>query len=320
MLSKYNLINGIVQYNQVITSALPNFNFYPSILTEMDHNGQDSWKMNLPARSKNKKIILHCQDHLNVHNNYVPELEVIENYYKTDLNDIVVIFWNHNLQQIYNGELNIIEFPTHSFDWIQHLKNKSNWTKKIKRRYSEYKFISLNGKPRKFRIRTCNYLQEMYDNFYYTLGPKTNNEAPYRNYDFNNAENFIKLLNVYSSANVNVINETMYYESHGIISEKTLFAFAGLQLPIIIGHKGIVDQLRNSGFDMFDDVLDNCYVTIDNDTRWQEAFDLNRHILNNEFDYSDLLPRLIKNQEYLLSGYLDKILTDFISTVNDKIL
>jgi len=71
---------------------------------------------------------------------------------------------------------------------------------------------------------------------------------------------------------------------------------------------------------MFDDVLDNSYDTMDNDTRWQQAIDLNRHILNNEFDYLDLLPRLIKNQEYLLSGYLDKILTDFISTVNDKIL
>ena len=320
MLKNYNLINGIVQYNQVISEALPSFNFYPSILTEMSNNGQDIWLMKLPNKGK-RKIILHAQDHLNVHNNSVPELEYIENYYNTDLEDVVVIYWNHNLNKIYNGKLKLVEFPTHSFEWIQHLKNrKDEWLVQTQNRLNTYDAISLNGKPRKFRIRTCRYLEQNFNNVYITLGSKSYVNAPYKDYDFDNADNFIKLLDVYRSANVNVVNETLYYESHGIISEKTLFAFAGLQLPIVIAHKGIVNQLRNSGFDMFDDVLDNSYDTMDNDIRWQKAIDLNKHVIEGQFDYDKLLPRLLKNQEYLLSEYLDKLIIDFKQQVNDVIL
>ena len=320
MLKNYNLINGIVQYNQVITEALPSFNFYPSILTEMSNDGQDIWAMKLPNKGKNK-IILHAQDHLNVWDNLIPELEYIENYYKTDLEDIVVIYWNQNLNKIYNGKLKLIEFPTHSFDWIQHLKNrKDEWLNQTQDRLNAYNAISLNGKPRRFRIRTCGYLEQNFDNVYITLGSKSYVNALYKDYDFDNAGNFIKLLDVYRSANVNVVNETMYNESHGIISEKTLLAFAGLQLPIVIAHKGIVDQLRNSGFDMFDDVLDNSYDTMDNDIRWQKAIDLNKHVIEGQFEYDKLLPRLLKNQEYLISGYLDKLIIDFKQQINDVIL
>ena len=320
MLKNYNLTEGIVQYNQVIAEALPSFNFYPSILTEMDHNGQHLWAMNLPKKDKNQKIILHAQDHLNVSNNIVPELEYIENYYKTDLEDIVVIYWNHNLKEIYNGKLKLVEFPTHSFDWIQHLNNrKDKWLVQTQNRLNICNAISLNGKPRKFRIRTCNYLEQHFDSVFITLGSNSYADAPYVDYDFDNAGNFIKLLDAYKSANVNVVNETLYYESHGIISEKTLLCFAGLQLPIVIGHKGIINQLRNSGFDVFDDVLDNSYDTMDNDIRWKQAIDLNKHILCGEFDYQQLLPRLLKNQEHLMSGYLDKMITDFLQQVNDTI-
>jgi len=66
-------------------------------------------------------------------------------------------------------------------------------------------------------------------------------------------------------------------------------------------------------------VLDNSYDTMDNDIRWKQAIDLNKHILCGEFDYRQLLPRLLKNQEYLMSGYLDKMITDFLQQVNDTI-
>ena len=320
MLKNYNLTEGIVQYNQVIAEALPSFNFYPSILTEMDHNGQHLWAMNLPKKDKNQKIILHAQDHLNVSNNIVPELEYIENYYKTDLEDIVVIYWNHNLKEIYNGKLKLIEFPTHSFDWVQHLKNRTNeWYKQIEQRTNKYDVICLNGKPRNFRKLIYNYINKVNTNSFTTIGSNTYTQAPYSKYDFDNADNFIKLLDVYRSADVNVVNETLYRESHGIISEKTLLSFAGLQLPIVIGHKGIVDQLRNSGFDVFDDVLDNSYDTMDNDIRWKQAIDLNIDVINGKLNYNELLPRLLKNRDHLLNGYLDKMITDFLQQVNDTI-
>jgi hypothetical protein len=41
------------------------------------------------------------------------------------------------------------------------------------------------------------------------------------------------------------------------ITEKIFKIFAWHQLPIIIGTAGIIDEVRDLGFDMFDDILDN---------------------------------------------------------------
>jgi len=45
--------------------------------------------------------------------------------------------------------------------------------------------------------------------------------------------------------------------------------------------------------------------------RWKHAIDLNKHILNGDFDYNTLLPRLEKNQDYLFNGYLEFIINKF---------
>jgi hypothetical protein len=146
---------------------------------------------------------------------------------------------------------------------------------------------------------------------------QSNYDLPlYKNYDFDNASNFVTLANLYQKCPVNVVIETMYYEPKGIISEKTLDAFAGIQLPIIIGHRGVVADVRRHGFDMFDDIIDHSYDTMPNETRWKAAVDLNMHVLHNQFNYNDLLPRLKKNQEYLLNGYLDLLISNFLEQAN----
>jgi hypothetical protein len=58
---------------------------------------------------------------------------------------------------------------------------------------------------------------------------------------------------------------------------------------------------------MFSDVIDHRYDTLPNIVRWKSAIDMNMHILNGEFNYYALIPRLKKNQEYLLNGYLEFI-------------
>jgi len=322
VIKNYDLINGIVQYNQVISDALPSFVFYPSILTEMTNNGQDVWAMNLPKRRCNK-IILHTQDHLNVKNNSCPELQFIENYYKTNLEDIVIIFWNHNLNKIYDGKLKLIEFPTHSFDFLQHLINrKKEWYEELFNRTNRYNFICLNGKEKDFRMKVVNYLKQVGSNYYITHGWNNNSfpDAKYKDYDFDNADNFIKLLPLYRGSNVNIVTETLYNESHGIISEKTLDAFVAMQLPIFVSYKGMVNDLRNYGFDVYDDVIDHSYDTMDNSVRWKAAIDLNQHIINGDYDYESLLPRLKQNQDYIINGYLNVLIENFLHQVNDTIL
>lgn len=45
-------------------------------------------------------------------------------------------------------------------------------------------------------------------------------------------------------------------------TEKCVKPFYNLQFPIIFGHQGIVKDLRNEGFDMFDDIIDHSYDEI----------------------------------------------------------
>lgn len=354
--TQHEKYNGIVQFNCIIEDLFQcnrlrefggnAYDFYPSILTDMVDSQRmppptteklsrkellriksslTTWNMNLPSINASDKIVLHTQDHLNVHpNGSLPELDIIEDFYKEhDLSNIVLVHWNHRLKDIYDGDVKLIEFPTHSFDFIQLLLTRKNeWEDIIHDRTSEYDFICLNGKPRGHRIDVCNRLREFGGNYRITLGDDSYEKAPYKDYDFDNADNFIKLLDIYRGANVNIINETLYDESHGIISEKTLSAFVALQLPIIIGYKGIVNDIRNYGFDVFDDVIDHSYDMMDNDIRWKMAIDLNKHLLTRNYvswhhNYDSLLPRLKKNQDYIIDGYLDKLVENVISQINE---
>lgn len=45
-------------------------------------------------------------------------------------------------------------------------------------------------------------------------------------------------------------------------TEKCVKPFYNLQFPIIFGHKGIIKDLRDEGFDMFDDIIDHSYDNI----------------------------------------------------------
>lgn len=77
---------------------------------------------------------------------------------------------------------------------------------------------------------------------------------------------------VYNKALINLVTETFYFSTWNInseffITEKTWKAFTANQIPIIIGPKGIVKYLRELGFDMFDDIIDNSYDDEPDSTR-----------------------------------------------------
>ena len=115
-----------------------------------------------------------------------------------------------------------------------------------------------------------------------------------------NLPNFMSLLYVYGSAPVNIVTETEYDPPVGIITEKTQMAIAAQQIPIVIGHRGIVDQCRRQGFDMFDDVVDNSYDTLPNDIRWSAALERNWHLFQQPLDLEPYRQRLERNMIRLL--------------------
>lgn len=75
-----------------------------------------------------------------------------------------------------------------------------------------------------------------------------------------NFDNFLRIL--YRDSFVEIVNETLFMETSGIITEKFINSVYGFNFPIMLGVPNTVTHLRNLGFDMFDDVIDHSYDTI----------------------------------------------------------
>ena len=313
-----------IHYNNIIQDASLTYELYPSILQRPLEN--KCWTLNLPDISNVDGIILHTQDNLNVTaNNIFTELLKIEDFYSNkNIKNIVIIYWNHNLNKVYQGPLKLIEFPTHSFEFVQNFSKRYKEWKDVELKTLKYNVMCLNGYPRKHRKLVYEYLDKIQCTSFLSIS--TSNSSPflhefqYSNYDFDNTQNFINIKDVYKNTVINVVTETMYYEEYGIITEKTLQAFGAMQLPIIIGYKDIISDIKKHGFDVFDDILDNSYDNLPNDIRWKKALELNKDILLNGVSYENLYNRLKKNQEHLLNDYLDLLLNNFHKQVNEMTL
>jgi hypothetical protein len=117
---------------------------------------------------------------------------------------------------------------------------------------------------------------------------------------------------VYGSSAVNIVNETEYFPVTGIVTEKTLLAMAAEQIPIVIGHRGIVNQCRRMGFDMFDDLVDNSYDTMSNECRVEMALMLNEDLIRGKIDIEPYRDRLEQQREYVLWGLPDRMEREFV--------
>lgn len=101
--------------------------------------------------------------------------------------------------------------------------------------------------------------------------------------EFNNFENYISnLVPLYRDSFIEYITQTMYETPLKVIDEKYLNSQLGTNFPIILGAQGIIDFLRNKGFDMFDDIINNDHDTeSDPRLRMQSAFINNKHLFEN---------------------------------------
>jgi hypothetical protein len=99
----------------------------------------------------------------------------------------------------------------------------------------------------------------------------------------NNVGNFEKnLINYYKNTFVELICETTFTEKSFLITEKTQHSVFGCNFPIWISSPGTVAFLRNMGLDVFDDIVDHSYDTIENPIdRLYTAISNNKDILSN---------------------------------------
>ena len=91
----------------------------------------------------------------------------------------------------------------------------------------------------------------------------------------------LALRQLYSNSIVEIVNETVFFVKGIHVTEKFLNSVYGFNLPIILAAPGTVQYLRDSGFDMFDDVIDHSYDDVtDNIQRIFSAIDLNKRLLS----------------------------------------
>ena len=320
---------NLLPYDSIILDVLdnvPNHNYlYVDSLLIIPENGGD-WLLDFPKEVDADVVVLHAQDYMHIKMDGTSnEIALIEDFKRINNIEVLILaHWNHRLSEIYNSSVDFIEFPSHSHDLVQELiRNKNTWLNVVNNKTQDINYMCLNGILKTHRKDTYNYLSTLDIPSIVTssLTPNSFNFPKYDDYNWDNIANYISLLDAYRTTPVNIITESLYKEPIGIITEKTLFAFASLQLPILVAHKGAVKDAESYGFDMFRDIIDHSYDDLPNDIRWKSAIDLNMRILKGEFDYNALLPRLKQNQEYLLNGYLDfietRLSTDLFNTINN---
>jgi hypothetical protein len=262
------------------------------------------WQIRYPefTMTKDTVVLMHCQDFVNVDHDRCRELELIQQHFGDRCDQVVAITWNKHLDTFYDGPIHVAHFPTHSFEILVNLgRITASWMPRLTGT-RQHVWQCLNGVPKKHRVRTVQALQPL-SNGILSLNP----DIPIPDWPYypcyqtcSNEENFLRLLPIYGDCDINIVTETMYAHRPGIITEKTILALLSLQVPLVIGHPGIVADLASIGFDVFEDVLDVSYDHMPNHQRAEAAIELNMSVLKHGIDREQLLPRLLRNQQLAL--------------------
>lgn len=109
-----------------------------------------------------------------------------------------------------------------------------------------------------------------------TSGTKCSNVHP-----LTEKENFEQHLSSwYEFSVIEIISETIFLQNTGLITEKYFNSVYGYTIPIILNVPGAIQKIRDLGFDVFDDVVDNSHDLIeDHYLRLITAIDNNRRLL-----------------------------------------
>ena len=301
---------------------------YQCTCLQSPYDDARGWLLQFPQVewTNNTVVIMHCQDFVSINSSGIcPEIQAIEQHFGERANQVVIVHWNYDLKSVYSGPCHLIHFPTHSYEIMRSLQQPPyvNWQKKFRADRTR-NWQCLNGAARPHRV-CVHTLLKTFPGGISSLG----NIDPlpvdaYHDvmewepgvYDINES-NFIRLSWLYSTTKINIVTETQYTETPGIITEKTLLALLACQIPILSGYKGIVSHCRELGFDMFDDIVDNSYDYLDDEIRYQQALELNRDLLINTPDLSHLQDRFKKQQNYVLNIWPSVLVDNFRTRAKD---
>jgi hypothetical protein len=118
----------------------------------------------------------------------------------------------------------------------------------------------------------------------YRMGEEFVMSQGLKNGHYFNALTYAKLLqkSVFEPSCVSVITEPVWHERETIVTEKTIMSIYGGTIPIWFGGWRIPDYMRSLGFDVFDDLVDHSYQSLDDPyRRCQQSILRNMNLLKN---------------------------------------
>lgn len=266
------------------------------------------WAMHLPDFDHRPWLILHFQDRLTSTATGCLELTEIEKHYGSRAHRVAVLCYPYGMHQVYQGPVKILNFASHNWLTIHELLERPQiWHNKFLSVKTQ-SWQCLNGKTLPHRIEVAKTVQH-WPNGTLSLGNRI--ALPQWSYDTyrgtENYDNFERLLPIYQQSAVNIVTESEYNQRPAVISEKTLYAFWAGQIPLIIGHPGAVQDCKDFGFDMFEDLIDTSYDWLPNDQRIQCALAANRDFVIDPGDLAAVHSRIESNRRHVMHGYLQWI-------------
>ena len=134
----------------------------------------------------------------------------------------------------------------------------------------------------------------------FKFGPETVHAMSIANGSFKNAETYDKLLRgIYQDTCISIITEPCFYEKEALITEKTFMAIMGGTIPIWFGGWKNAQSLATLGFDVFEDIVDHSYETLEDPyDRCTQSLERNLHL----FELEKIQKILADNQHRLQSN------------------
>lgn len=115
-------------------------------------------------------------------------------------------------------------------------------------------------------------------------------------------------LNVYDKIDIEIVCETNTTLDTFFVTEKTLRPIYYGRLFLVIGSPSFEQNLKNLGFDIFDDIIDKSYDDLESYMRVDAVFNSLQKYINNPVDYNTIKQRLINNQKLLLKIAHERLL------------
>ena len=154
----------------------------------------------------------------------------------------------------------------------------------------------------------------------FRFGPEKQLGQSIKNGNFKNAETYDLLLKktVFEPSCISIITEPCYYEREAMVTEKTFMAMMGGTIPIWFGGWKNAQSLKKYGFDVFDDIVDHSYDTLeDPHERCVQALERNLHLFDDIESLKTILEknrsRLQHNVDLLMKNTFLKKCFDIIS-------